>query len=88
MCINPPRDPTLHPKSPAAPLMLLGRTWFQTAWRAPHAAKRQVPSIAFATLISLGGTNLAARRHSCSVTTVTFWLSTAWQLAPRHQSPY
>jgi len=39
-CRNPPRDPTLHPKSPGAPLVWIGRTWFQTAWWSPHAARQ------------------------------------------------
>jgi len=55
----------LDPKLPGAPLVLLGGTWLQTAWR-------QAPSKNFVIPLLLGGTNPAARRHArlVAITTV------------------
>jgi len=34
----------IAPKPPRVHLTLLGEIWFQTAWRASHTARRQMPS--------------------------------------------
>jgi len=62
--MNPPRDPTLHLKPLGAHLMLLGKTWIQTAWQTPHAARRHTLFRASTKSLLLGGITFSARRHA------------------------
>jgi len=71
LCRNPPLEPTLHQKPPDTPLTSLGKTWFQTAWRTSHTARRQTPSIASVALLPPGRTHTAAKRHAHAVATAT-----------------
>jgi len=70
-CRNPSSGTNSAPKPPGAPFALLGRTWFQTAWRASHTAKRHAASKASAAPLSPGGTNTVARRLARTGTTAT-----------------
>jgi len=63
-CRNPPRDPTLHPKLPGAPLPSLGGTWIQTTWHTPHAARRHTLSRASTRSFLPGRITFSARRHA------------------------
>ena len=71
LCRNHHHEPTLHPKSPGVPLASPGGTWFQTAWRASHTAKRQAPFSTLVALLSLGRTNPVVRHHAHTMATAT-----------------
>jgi len=60
-CRNPSSRTNSAPKPPGAPFASLGGTWFQTAWRTSHTARRHTTSKASVAPLPPGGTNTAAR---------------------------